>query len=64
MQCRYVGGKYMHFMTSNNGRPVGRPWFVAIRPPPVMRAGHHQRAKVPLVPKAVECARLMLFRLV
>jgi hypothetical protein len=30
----------------------------------VMRANHHQRAKVPIVPEVVECARLMLFPLV
>jgi hypothetical protein len=29
-----------------------------------MRADHHQHAKVPLVPKVVERARLMLFPLV
>jgi hypothetical protein len=44
--------------TKMAGRPTplaGRPWFVIIRPPtPVARAGHHLRAKVPLVPKAME----------
>jgi hypothetical protein len=30
----------------------------------VMRAGHHQRTKVALVPETVEHARLMLFPLV
>jgi hypothetical protein len=31
---------------------------------PVMRAGHHQRAKIPFVPKVVERTRLMLFPLI
>jgi hypothetical protein len=30
----------------------------------VLWAGHHQHAKVPLVPEAVERAQLMLFPLV
>jgi hypothetical protein len=34
--------------------PVGRSWFVANRSP-VMRANHHQRAKVPPVPMVMEC---------
>jgi hypothetical protein len=48
------------------GRPTplaGRPWFVANQSP-VMRANHHQRAKVPPVPKVVERARLMIFPLI
>jgi hypothetical protein len=49
------------------GRPANSPgcqtWFVAIWPP-VMGAGHHQRAKVPLVPEAVEHTWLVLFPLV
>jgi hypothetical protein len=39
---------------------AGRLWFVAIQPP-VMREGHDQCTKAPLVPEAVERARLMLF---
>jgi hypothetical protein len=31
---------------------------------PMMRAGHHQRAKVLLVPEAAECTRLVLFPLI
>jgi hypothetical protein len=49
------------------GRPTnslaGQPWFVAIWPP-MRRDGHHQCAKVPLVPKVVEHARLVLFSLI
>jgi hypothetical protein len=39
---------------------ASQPWFVANRAL-VMRVGHHKRAKVPLIPKAVEHSRLMLF---
>jgi hypothetical protein len=46
-----------------SAKMAGRPLFVAIQPR-VMRAGHHQCAKVPLVPEAVECARLVLFPLI
>jgi hypothetical protein len=46
-------------VTGEDGVPLtkmdGRPWFVANRSP-VMRANHHQRAKVPLVFEAVERA--------
>jgi hypothetical protein len=42
---------------------AGQPWFVANQFP-VMRAEHHQRAKVPPLPEVVEHARLMLFPLI
>jgi hypothetical protein len=33
-------------------------------PPPVLRADHHQRTKVPLLPEVIEHTLLMLFPLV
>jgi hypothetical protein len=53
-------------MVADQPTPLAdRPWFVTIHPPPpVMRAGNHQHAKVPLVPKAMEHTRLVLFPLI
>jgi hypothetical protein len=54
-------------VTGGTGTPsakmAGWPWFVANRSP-VMRADHHQRAKVPPIPEIVEHDRLVLFPLV
>jgi hypothetical protein len=54
-------------VTGGAGTPMvkmaGHPWFVAIRAT-VRRAGHHQRAKIPLVPEVMERAQLMVFPLV
>jgi hypothetical protein len=52
-------------VTGGAGRPTllaGRPWFLVNRSP-MMRADHHQRAKVPRVPEVMERGRLMLFPL-
>jgi hypothetical protein len=74
MSCALVASTYLEKdldaakeVTRGAGMPsvkmAGRPWFVAIQPR-VIRAGHHQRNKVPLVPKAMECTSLMLFPLI
>jgi hypothetical protein len=74
MSCALVALTYLEKdldaakeVTGGAGTPLvkmaGRPWFVAIQLP-MMRAGHHQRAKVPLVPEALEHASLVLFPLV
>jgi hypothetical protein len=42
---------------------VSQPWFWANRSP-VMRANHHQRAKVPPALEAVEHAQFVIFPLV
>jgi hypothetical protein len=49
------------------GRPAnspGQPVMVVADRSPMMRADHHQRAKVPLVPEVMERTQLMLFPLV
>jgi hypothetical protein len=46
------------------------PWLAGhglwpFAPPPlVVRAGHHQHTKVPLVPEDMKCARFVLFPLI
>jgi hypothetical protein len=53
-------------MASRPANYPSRPNMVCGHSPllPVMRAGHHQHAKVLLVPEAVERTRFMLFPLV
>jgi hypothetical protein len=51
-------------MADRPANSPGRPTMVCGHSPPsVIRVGHHQRTKVPLVPEAVERARLVLFSL-
>jgi hypothetical protein len=68
LRC-YKGGYWRsRHAIGEDGRQADQlPWPASwsfAPPPPVMRANHHQHAKVPLVPKAMECARFMLFPLV
>jgi hypothetical protein len=51
-------------MVADRPTPLaGRPWLVANRSP-VMRADHHQHAKVPPISEVVECIWLVLSPLV
>jgi hypothetical protein len=51
------------------GWPTNSPSWPAmvcghLPPPLVVRAGHHQHTKVPLVPEDMKCARFVLFPLI